>query len=288
MTGYGKADIVSENYKLNVEIKSVNHRYLDLSIKMPKRFNMYESMIRNLVRDYVQRGKVDIYITFEDYSKSSSSLKYNSKLAKEYVEFCEQMQAQFGLVNDVKVSTLARFPEVLTMEDISNHSENDWEMLSEAIKEVCKGLIKSKEQEGENLKKDILAKLEYMLNLLLMIEERAPQIIEEYKLKLRDKVKDLLENNSLDEGRIASEVVIYADKICLDEEIVRLHSHINATERELKKGGSVGRKLDFIAQELNREANTILSKTGDSLVAETAISLKTEIEKVREQIQNIE
>ncbi len=288
MTGFGRFEAVTPERKISVEIKAVNHRYLDLNIKMPKRFNYFESGLRGLLKNYIQRGKVDIFISYEDYTEEKLNLKYNGTLASEYMDYFVKMQRQFGIENDVKVSTLANMPEVLSMEQVPEDEEQMWKLLSQAVEEAAKKFVESRAQEGERLRDDLLGKLDYMESLVDFVEERSPQVIREYRTKLEDKVKELLENTTIDENRILTEVTIYADKICVDEETVRLRAHIGATRKELSAGGSVGRKLDFIAQEMNREANTILSKSGNLEISDRAISLKTEIEKVREQIQNIE
>jgi uncharacterized protein (TIGR00255 family) len=288
MTGFGRCEIVTPDYKISVEMKAVNHRYLDLGIKMPKKFNILEAQIRNLLKTYIQRGKVDVYINYEDYTEDTLSLKYNSTLAAEYMGYFKKMQEQFGLDNDIKVSTLARMPEVLTMEQAPEDEDEMWKILEEAIKGAAEKFVDSRILEGEKLKVDLLGKLDYMEELVDYIVERSPAILQEYRAKLEEKVRELLGSTQMDEARIAAEVTIYADKICVDEEMVRLRSHIDATRKELISGGSVGRKLDFIAQEMNREANTTLSKSTDLSVSDKAIALKTEIEKVREQIQNIE
>ena len=288
MTGFGRCEIVTAEYKISVEMKAVNHRYLDLSIKLPKKFNYFEAGIRNLLKTYIQRGKVDVFINYEDYTEEKMCLKYNSSLAAEYMNCFKQMEEQFGIKNDITVSGLARMPEVLTMDQVPEDEDRIWQQLSEAVEGAAKKFVDSRVQEGEKLKADLLGKLDYMSSLVAFIEERSPVILTEYRQKLEDKVKELLGSTPMDEGRIATEVTIYADKICVDEEMVRLHSHIDATRKELEAGGSVGRKLDFIAQEMNREANTTLSTSTDLEICDKAIALKTEIEKVREQIQNIE
>ncbi len=288
MTGFGRCEVVTAEYKLSVEMKAVNHRYLDLSIRMPKKFNCFEAGIRNLLKTYIQRGKVDVFISYEDYAGDALCLKYNEALAAEYMAYFERMQEQFGIKNDVGVSVLAQMPEVLTMERAEEDEEQIWKQLSVAVEEAAVKFVEARTQEGEKLKSDLLGKLDYMNGLVDFIGERSPEILKEYRGKLEDKVKELLASGAVDEGRIAAEVTIYADRICVDEEMVRLRSHIDATRKELEAGGSVGRKLDFIAQEMNREANTILSKSGDPEISDRAIALKTEIEKVREQIQNIE
>lgn len=288
MTGFGRCEYISEECKISVEMKAVNHRYLDLSIKMPKKFNFFEAGIRNLLKKYIQRGKVDLFINYEDYTEDKMSLKYNATLAAEYMDYFHRMTEQFGIVNDVSVSTLARCPEVLIMEQAPEDEEHLWKLLAGAIEEAAVSFVETRCLEGENLKNDLLGKLDYMSELVSEIEKRSPEIIDAYRTKLLEKVKELLIGATIDDNRIATEVTIFADKICTDEETVRLRSHIEATRAEILSGGSVGRKLDFIAQEMNREANTILSKANNLEVSDKAIALKTEIEKVREQIQNIE
>lgn len=288
MTGFGRCEISEAERKFTVELKGVNHRYLDVNIRMPKKLNFFESSIRNLLKQYAQRGKVDIFITYEDFSEGQVLLKYNESLAGEYLKYFKQMEEKFSLDNDIKVSTLSRYPEVLTMEEQSMDEEELWNGLKKALEGAFQQFVETRIVEGENLKKDLIAKLDDMLILVDKVEERTPQIIAEYREKLETKVKELLADTQLEEGRIAAEVVLFADKICTDEETVRLRSHIQHMKSTLEEKEGVGRKLDFIAQEMNREANTILSKANDLEVSNYAIDLKTGIEKVREQIQNIE
>ena len=288
MTGFGRCENITDEYRISVEMKAVNHRYLDLSIKMPKKFNYFEASIRTLLKKYIQRGKVDLFINYEDYTQGNMCLKYNRALAAEYMDYFNKMAEEFSIQNDVKVSTLAKFPEVFSMEQAPDDEEHLWGILSAALEDAAVKFVQSREVEGEHLKNDLLGKLDYMTGLVDYIEGRSPQILTEYRAKLEAKVQELLNGTAMDEGRIAAEVTIYADKICVDEETVRLRSHIENTRKDLLSGGSVGRNLDFIAQEMNREANTILSKSNDLSISDKAIALKTEIEKVREQIQNIE
>ena len=288
MTGFGRCEVSENDRKFTVEMKSVNHRYLDVNIKMPKKLNFFESAIRALLKDYIQRGKVDIFITYEDMTENNVSIKYNKDIAAEYLKYLKEMAEEFALDNDIRVSTLSRYPEVLTMEEQTIDEEGIWKTLEKAIKGAAEGFVETRIKEGENLRTDLISKLDGMLSHVDFIQERSPQIIAEYKQKLEDKVKDLLADVKVDENRLLMEVTIFADKVCVDEEIVRLKSHIETTKATLQAGGSMGRKLDFIAQEMNREANTILSKANDLEISNRAIELKTEIEKVREQIQNIE
>ncbi|MBR6151588.1 MAG: YicC family protein [Lachnospiraceae bacterium] len=288
MTGFGRCEVAENNRKFTVEMKAVNHRYLDVNIKMPKKLNFFESSIRNELKNYITRGKIDLFITYEDLSENTSNVHYNQELAAEYLKYLRQMQQDFGLEDDIRVSTLSKYPDVFTMEENDGDEEEIWEELKKALDGAAEMFVQSRIVEGENLKNDLIAKLDNMLSLVDFIAERSPQIIAEYRQKLQEKVKEMLGDNTVDENRLVTEVTIFADKVCVDEEMVRLRSHVETTKNALIEGGSIGRKLDFIAQEMNREANTILSKSNDLEISNCGIELKTEIEKVREQIQNIE
>lgn len=288
MTGFGRFEVTENNRKFTVEMKAVNHRYLDVNIKMPKKLNFFESSIRSELKNYASRGKIDLFITYEDLSENTSSVRYNKELAAEYLRYLRQMQEEFGLENDIRVSTLSKYPDVFVMEEGDNDEEELWKELKKALDGAAEMFVRSRITEGENLRADLIEKLDGMLKLVDFIAERSPQIIAEYRQKLQDKVNEMLGDNTVDEARLITEVTIFADKVCVDEEMVRLRSHVETMKDSLIEGGSIGRKLDFIAQEMNREANTILSKSNDLEISNCGIELKTEIEKVREQIQNIE
>lgn len=288
MTGFGRCEVADEKRKFTVELKSVNHRYLDVNIKMPKKLNFFESAIRGLLKEYIERGKVDVYISYEDYTEDNYTLRYNSALAAEYLGYLNSMAEEFDLKNDVCVSTLSRYPDVLVMEEQDIDEKELWSGLEKALRGACEQFVESRVKEGEVLCTDLLDKLEQMLSDVDFIEERSPQIMKEYRTRLEEKIQEILGDRQIDDGRIATEVTLYADKVCVDEETVRLRSHILTTKETLLAGGSIGRKLDFIAQEMNREANTILSKANNIEISDIGINLKTGIEKVREQIQNIE
>ncbi len=288
MTGFGRSEYSTESRKIIVEIKAVNHRYCDVTIKMPKKISFFEAAIRNLLKQYIQRGKVDVFITYEDYTESKVCVKYNEDIASAYYENIKKLSEDFGLENDMKASGLSRYPEVFTLEEQSIDEDEIWSLVEVAIKEACERFVETRILEGEHLKNDIFQKLDDINKKIDFIEEREPQIVQEYREKLMNKVRELLGDTKIDEAVLATELIIYSDKICVDEETVRLRSHINHTRSTLEEGNSVGRKLDFIAQEMNREANTILSKANDLTVSNMAIDIKTEIEKIREQIQNIE
>jgi len=288
MTGFGRAEIQDAERKFIVEMKSVNHRYLDFNFKMPKKLSFFESSIRIVLKEYMQRGKIDVFITYEDYTKGRVSVQYNREMAEQYLKHFEQMHEDFGLENNIKVSDLAHYPEVLLMEEQPPDEEEIWSMLEKVLRQASEGFAVSRTKEGESLCRDINEKLDGMLDKIMQITNRAPEILNEYREKIENKVKELLVDSQIDESRIAAEVVLFADKICTDEETVRLRSHIENMKQVLLDSQGIGRKLDFIAQEMNREANTILSKSNDLTTSNVAIDLKTEIEKIREQIQNIE
>ena len=288
MTGFGRSEISNEERKITVEMKSVNHRYCDISIKLPKKLNFFEAGIRNLLKKYVGRGKVDVYITYEDYTENNICVKYNPDLAREYYDSIQKISEQFGIENDIRSSVLSRYPDVFTLEEQTIDEVMLWELVETAVSNAAKAFVETRITEGENLKTDLISKLNEMITIVDFIEERSPQIVNDYRSKLLSKVTELLQDTKVDESILLTEVTVYADKICVDEETVRLKSHIDNMINSLSDSDSVGRKLDFIAQEMNREANTILSKVGDIEITNKSINLKTEIEKIREQIQNIE
>lgn len=289
MTGFGHGEVSNDkNQKVTVEMKSVNHRYCDISLKLPKKLAMFEANIRNIIKEYASRGKIDIYVSYEDLSETAVSLHYNQAMAEEYMQVFKKMQEDFNIETKITAEALAKYPEVVTIEEVQQDEEVWWELLEAALRQAAEKFVETRTIEGANLKRDLLGKLDQMAADVAFIEERSPQIIAEYRSKLEEKVKEFLEDSTIEENRIAAEVTLYADKIAVDEEIVRLQSHISSMTDVLESDESIGRKLDFMAQEMNREANTILSKSSDVDLADHAIELKTNVEKVREQIQNIE
>lgn len=289
MTGFGRSEVSNQlNQSIVVEVKSVNHRYCDVTLKNPRKFTMFEPKIRNLFKEYANRGKIDLAISYEDLSEKGVKLHYNKEMAREYIEAFKAMEQDFGISSEVSARELSKCPEVLTIQEENMDEDQWWGLIEQAICEAGERFVASREVEGERLKDDLLQKLQQMKEDVAFVETRSPEILDEYREKLEEKVKDLLETSGIDENRIAAEVTMYADKISVDEEIVRLQSHIEEMENILGENESVGRKLDFMAQEMNREANTILSKSNDVELSNHAINLKTNVEKIREQVQNIE
>ena len=288
MTGFGRSEISNDLYRLSVELKSVNSRFLDLNIKMPKKFNALEANIRNTVKEFITRGKVDLFITYETFSESGQSLRLNLELANEYLNSIRKISSELHLEDNVKVTNIALLPDVLTLSEESEDDEALWERLKPVVREALERFVTTRIVEGKNLQTDLLDKLSEMEAIVERIDQRSPEIAQTFEKKLREKLTELLGTSGIDESRIVQEVTMYSDKVCTDEERVRLHSHIKTMRNKLVSGGPVGRELDFLAQEMNREANTTLSKANDLIVSEDAIALKTLIEKIREQIQNLE
>lgn len=288
MTGFGRGEVEKEGHKVVAEIKTVNHRYCDINIKMPKKLSFFESGVRNCLKQHLQRGKIDVFISYEDYTEHQVHVKYNADIAAAYMQYLSQMKETFQISNEINAVALSRFPEVFTLEEQTPDEESIWRLIEQAVNEAVLACADSRKKEGTALRDDLTEKLSGMISMVDYVETFSAKLMEDYREKLTAKVEELLGSTPIDEGRIATEVVLYADKICVDEETVRLKSHIKNMLDILKEGGSVGRKLDFIAQEMNREANTILSKANSLEISNKAIDLKTEIEKVREQIQNIE
>lgn len=288
MTGYGIYEAQNEDAKLIVEIKSVNHRYCDISIRLPRNLNAFENDIRNQIKANVSRGKIDVYITYENNRESESLVTYNKTIANSYMKLLDRLAEDFDLENPADALALSRYPEVYTLEQTAVDEEKLQELVRISVAGAMENFIRSRETEGLILKEDLLTKLDYLSTVADDIAERSPLVFEDYRSRLTAKVKELLGDTPIDESVIATELVVYADKICVDEELVRLKSHILHMKKTLDAEESVGRKLDFIAQELNREANTTLSKANDIIISNQGITLKTEIEKIREQIQNLE
>ena len=288
MTGFGRGEATNEKYKITIEMKSVNHRYLDVSVRLPRKLNFFETAIRNQVKEFAGRGKVDVFVNFEDLEGSSGAIRYNSDVASAYLKGIRQIAADFAIEEHTDAYHLSRFPEVFTTEEEDMDEDMLLGLITEAMHAAGKKFTESRCLEGEKLCHDIFGKLDHISFLVDEIIKRSPQMVEEYRQKLTEKVQQLLGDTKLDENVLATELVIYSDKICVDEEMVRLRTHILHMKETLSEGERIGRKLDFLIQEMNREANTTLSKANDIDISNYGIELKTEIEKIREQIQNIE
>ncbi len=288
MTGYGRASGASGRLQITVELKSVNNRFLDCSVKLPRAYTAAEETLKKTVQNAIARGKVDVFVTVDASQADDVELIVNEPLADSYDKVIKEVAEKYGLPNDATATTVIRLPDVLTI----RKKETDTEALTADLNEILKAAIADfdamREKEGEKLKSDVLARAEEIERLTAIVEERSPRIVSEYREKLLAKMREVLEGATVDESRVITEAAIFADKTAVDEETVRLHSHIAQLRDILKEGGAVGRKLDFLIQEFNREANTIGSKANDADTAKVVVDMKSEIEKIREQIQNIE
>ena len=288
MTGFGRGEYSSETLKFTVEMKSVNHRYLDSNVRIPKEYAFLDTSVRSELKKYLGRGKIDVFVTYEVIGEAEYDLQFNEHLAQEYVDAYARMAERFHLTNDLTAARLGAQPEIFRLKQDAMDEDQVWGVLKAALDKALQMLVETRTREGSNLKTDLMDKLDKMESLVGLVEVRYPEIITAYEQRLKEKISTLLEDSQIDESRLAAEVVLFADKLATDEETVRLRSHIDTMRRELAKGDDIGRKLDFIAQEMNREANTILSKANDLDTSNYAIDLKTLIEKIREQVQNIE
>lgn len=288
MTGYGRAEKVKNGRKISVEIKAVNHRYSDYNIKVPRCFNFLEEHIREYISKSVSRGKLDIFVNIESYDTSDKQIILNTELAESYIKALRELRDKFGLKDDITVSSVASYTEIFKAEQAEEDREQVWKDVCEVLEEGVGAFVTMRKREGERIQRDMTERVEYMKTLVRDIEVRSPQTVEEYRIKLYNKLKDILEDKTIDESRILTEAAIFADKIAVNEETVRLGSHFDEFYNILNADEPAGRKLDFLIQEINREINTTGSKANDILIAKKVVELKAEAEKLREQVQNIE
>ena len=288
MTGFGRANVLEDGRELAVELKSVNHRYLDLSFRMPRHVSFLEDEIRRILTERLTRGHVDVFVTYRNTREDARTAVFDGALLKAYLEAADRCAEQYGLRNDLAVSSALRLPDVIDVVEAEEDRDAVSALLRAALDRACDELIGMRRLEGERLCRDLLSRLETVLSLRERIAERAPLVVLDYRDKLRERIAALLDSAEVDEARLASEVAFFADKANIDEELVRLQSHVSAARELLENGSAVGRKMDFIVQEMNREFNTIGSKANDKDITALVIEGKAEIEKIREQVQNLE
>ena len=290
MTGYGRAECARERYTVTVELRSVNNRYLDCTVKMPRSYIFAEEALKERVQAKVSRGKVDVFVNIAQNGGEVLSVTVNEELAKSYIAALRKLHelGEDCVRSDYSAVDLARFPDVLSVEKQEEDQDAVKEILVEAMDLAIDDFNTMRTREGERLTADILSRAETIERLTGIVESRSPQTVSEYRARLEVKMRDVLQNTQIDESRLLTEAAIFADKIAVDEETVRLHSHLSQLRELLAKGGAVGRKLDFLIQEFNREANTIGSKCNDIEISRHVVDIKAEIEKIREQIQNLE
>ncbi len=288
MTGFGRGEYKSEKQDFLIEIKTVNHRYSDLFLKLPRQLSFLEDKVRETISKSISRGKIDVYVSYDEHGDDSRSVQIDVPLAKAYIKSIETLRDNFNLRDDISVSLVARFPDVLKIEKTEVDEDETWQGFKKALDAALESLVKMREVEGEGLKKDMVERASYIKSIVKIIEDYSPQVVRDYKQKLENRLKELLDQQVVDESRIAMEVAIFADRCSINEELVRLNSHIKQFKQTLDMDQPVGRKLDFLVQEMNREINTIGSKANDIEIAKHVVEIKSEIEKIREQVQNIE
>lgn len=289
MTGFGRGEYKDDNYYFLVECKTINHKYADINIRMPRKILFLEEKVRNSVKNYIRRGRADIYIKFEVIGNEDISLKLDEDLAAQYVDILKRIKDKFDLSDDISVMSVAKFPDVVSTEEKEEDEDIIWSKLNEAIEESFTRLKEMRTEEGNKLAEDIVMRCDYLSKYIEEIEGFSDRVVEDYREKLNTRISDLVEDPSvIDESRLAQEVAIYADKSSITEEIVRFKSHIDQLKKTVIKNESIGRKIDFLIQEMNRETNTIGSKSSDLNITNLVVEVKSELEKIREQIQNIE
>lgn len=288
MTGYGRQEVVLSGKKITAEIKSVNHRFSDYSIRLPRHLMFLEDNIRKLASSYITRGKIDIIINVENYEDTDKDIKLNEGLAKAYINALNELRDKFNLKDDISVMNVARYSEIFKTEMKQQDEQELWECVKKVFTDALEMFVSMRKREGERIYHDLKDRVTYMKSIATEIEKYAPQIVEEYQNRLYDKIKEVLQDKDIDDVRVLTEVAIFADKVAINEELVRLSSHFDEYYVILDGQEPAGRKLDFLIQEINREVNTIGSKANNLLIAKKVVELKGEIEKMREQIQNIE
>jgi uncharacterized protein (TIGR00255 family) len=288
MTGFGRGTCEKDGKSFTIEIKSVNHRYFETNIRIPRVLIAFEDKIRKIINEKVKRGKLDVFVTQGNYDKEEAYASLNEKLAESYIKCFKTLKGKYELAGDISVSQIGGLPEVVTLKQKSEDVSETFDVIEESLTQALEYLVLMRESEGEKLLQDLLRKCELINDLVQKIKERAPMVFIEYKDRLTQRLHEIHKEIEFDENRVAMEVAIFADKAGIDEEIVRLNSHIQQMTETLILDEPIGRKLDFIIQEMNRETNTIASKANDLEILNTVINLKSEIEKIREQIQNIE
>lgn len=289
MTGFGRGEFKNDNYHFLVECKTINHKYCDINVRLPRKISFLEDKIRNYVKNFVKRGRVDLYIKLDLIGSEDVNLKFDDKLATQYVNILKEIKEKFDLQDDISVMNVAKFPEIVKCEEKEEDEDLYWSMLKEALDMSMEKLTQMRKEEGEKLAIDTIERCDILANLIDEIEKHSNTVVDEYREKLNNRISEILENPSIiDENRLAQEVAIFADKSSITEEIVRFRSHIEQLRKTVEKNDSIGRKIDFLIQEMNREVNTTGSKSSNINITNLVVEVKSELEKIREQIQNIE
>lgn len=288
MTGYGRSQQIVDNMNVTVEIKSVNHKYFEFNARVPRTFGFLEEKLKSFTQSYISRGKTECYVSIEMPEDENVEVSVNYSLAQGYINALKELSEKYSLKDDVSVTSVSRYPDVLTVHKLPEDEDKIWNAVKTVAADAVSSFISMREKEGEKLSEDILSRTETIIDCVSFIEERSPKTVSEYNEKLKARIRELIGDVSVDEQRLLQEAAVYADKIAVAEETVRLRSHISQLREMFSSDEAIGRKMDFLVQEINREANTIGSKAQDVEITRRVLTIKGEVEKIREQVQNIE
>lgn len=288
MTGFGRAKLEIDNRIYKIEIKSVNHKYSDITIKLPRNLNYIEDKIKKQIANSISRGKIDVFVTFEDYSDKGKEIIINNEIVKKYMQEFEKISKENNIKLEVPITEITKLPDVLTLKSIEDDEDIIEKEVLQCLEEAVENFIQMRQTEGTQIKKDLEQRIDGINKLVEKISEYSTGLVEQYVVKLEERIKEILKTDIVDQTRLATEVVIYSDKCSIEEELTRLRSHITQFKEMVNDSKPIGKKIDFLIQEMNRETNTIGSKSGSLEITNTVIEMKTQIEDIREQIQNIE
>ncbi len=288
MTGFGRSEAIVNGITVSVELKSVNHKFFEMNARMPRAYAFIEEKLKGLLKEYITRGKIDVFVNIDTGDMVATTIKINHSFAKAYLDAVEELSVTYGIKNDITAVALMRNADIYTVEKQEIEEDEIWQSVMPVVENAVKSFVEMREIEGKKLVADVNSRLDFILEKVTYVEQRSPETVKLYREKLEQKVRDLLQDSNVDEQRLLTETAIFADKIAVAEETVRLRSHISQLKNLLNSDDAIGRKSDFIVQEMNREANTIGSKAQDVEIAKCVVDIKAEIEKIREQIQNIE
>ena len=288
MTGFGRAQRDTEDLFVSVELKSVNHRYFELYSRVPRAYGFLDEKIKSYLQNRVARGKIECNVVIEASDSDYAQVRVNHSLAEAYIAALNELEEKYNIKNDVSVMSLSRFPDVLSVHKSEADEDAIWAAVKEVLETATDNFVAMREREGEKLREDICSRADTILEKVAFVEARSPETVKEYNEKMKQRIRELIDDATVDEQRLLQEAAIFADKVAVDEETVRLRSHIEQLKAMFDENEAIGKKMDFLVQEINREANTIGSKAADFEIGKTVVEIKAEVEKIREQVQNIE
>ena len=289
MTGFGRGEVQGEGKQFNIELKSINHRYMDINIRLPRIFTYLEDNIRQVIKRYIKRGRIEVFINYKNLDGKDIQVTADIPLIQQYINALDEIHDTFKVEKNIDVTTIAKLPDVFKVDKKEEDEEKVWTFLEKALIIALEDLVKMRQIEGDKLREDLVKRIEIIADLMDKVEQKSPKVVLEYKERLKKRIKDIMDEGiDIDEEKIAMEVALFADKSNITEEIIRFNSHIIQFKSSIMEDDAIGRKLDFIIQEMNREVNTIGSKSNDLVISNLVVEIKSELEKIREQVQNIE